>query len=328
MSGFLLFSNIACIPFGYYNRLAQHQTYILRAKVSIDSVLNDPVTTEDVKSKLRLVLEVRKFAKDTLGLKVGSNYLDYVPLKEDAVSFVVNAAEPFELKTYTWSYPIVGKLPYKGFPTKLEAEAEASLMKKEGYDVFVRGVSAYSTLGWFDDPIFSSMLNLSDQRLVETIIHESVHATIFYKDDADFNERLATFLGTEGAKLFYQAKHQDDMIKTIDAEKQELLKFNTFIIKEISDLKKWYEDVLSKIDSMDEKKTEKKQRLAILEQKIIKRGFTKNNALQLNNAKLMLYSTYQGDREQFTRVYANFNSFRDFIDHLKTIKESKNLFEQ
>lgn len=328
MSAFLLCSNIACIPFGYYNRLAQHQTYILRSKVSIDSVLKDPAVNEDIKDKLRLVLEVREFASKHLGLEVGSNYLDYVPLKEDAVSFVVNAAEPFKLETYTWSYPIVGKLPYKGFPTKQEADIEASLMKKDGYDVFVRGVSAYSTLGWFDDPIFSSMLSLSSQRLVETIIHESVHATVFYKDDADFNERLATFLGTEGAKLFYQQKQQLDMVRKIEKEKQELQKFNTFITKEFEDLKHWYEDVLSKVDSIDKKHIEKRKRLAIIEEKIIKQGFTNDKTVQLNNAKLMLYSTYQGDKVQFTKLYARFNSFKELITYLKTVKHSKDLFSE
>ncbi|MCB0347844.1 MAG: aminopeptidase [Bdellovibrionales bacterium] len=322
---FLLYSNVSCIPFGYYNRLAQHQTDILRAKTPIKTVLNDSTISDENKEKLKLVLEVRKFASENLGLEVGSNYLDYVPLKEDAVSFVVNAAEPYALVSYNWRYPIVGKLPYKGFPTKKEAEEEAKQMESKGYDVFVRGVSAYSTLGWFDDPIFSSMLSLSKERLVETIIHESVHATIFYKDDADFNERLATFLGTEGAKLFYQSKQQNDIVAKINRDKEDLLRFNTFIAKEIHDLDNWYKTVLNKVESLEQKKLQKKKRLEQLQDKIVAEGFTKDKPKDINNAKLLLFSTYQGNKDLFINLYAKFNSFKDLIEYLKTVKHSKDI---
>lgn len=317
----LLCSNLGCIPFGYYHRLAEHQTFILRAKTPIETVLKDPSTSEEIKQKLRLVLEVRDFAMQNLGLNVGSNYLDYVPLKEEAVTFVVNAAEKYELKTYQWSYPIVGKLPYKGFPTKKEAEEEAQKMQKQ-YDTYVRGVSAYSTLGWFDDPIFSSMLSLSEERLVETIIHESVHATVFYKDDADFNERLATFLGQEGAKLFYKYKKQEDKIKEIELANQKQKKFNQTMNEEINILKTWYTTELSKEVDVAKKESRKKEQLKKLTEKLFKLGYIKDQSVELNNARLVLFSTYQGDSEQFIILYSKYPSFKDLILHLKTLTNS------
>jgi predicted aminopeptidase len=321
---FLLSSNVSCITLGYYNRLAQHQAYILRAKTPIDRVLNDPMVSSEIKEKLTLVLEVRDFATKELGLKVGSNYLDYVALKEESVSFVVNAAEKYDLISYQWSYPIVGKLPYRGYPTKTEAEEEAKRMEKRGYDVFVRGVNAYSTLGWFDDPIFSSMLSLPSEKLVETIIHESVHATIFYKDDADFNERLATFLGGEGAKLFYLSRKQPETAKKIDDDKVKQFAFSKVMAEETTKLRAWYKDSLSQVKEEGEKERLKAEKLSELKNKLMAMKYA-TAASQLNNARLMLISTYNGDDEGFQKLYSKFSSFKELIERLKTLKHSKDL---
>ncbi len=288
-------------------------------------MLADPKISEDVKTKLKIVLEVREFAEQQLGLKVGSNYLDYVPLQEDAVTFVVNAAEKYELKTYYWSYPIVGKLPYRGYPSKTDAEKEASSMKNKGYDVFVRGVSAYSTLGWFDDPVFSSMINMPVERLVETIIHESVHATVFYKDDADFNERLATFLGIEGAKLFYQFKKQPQMVEKIETDKKSQIKFAEFMNQEFETLKAWYINVLKQVEDPLQKDKQKQLRLDEISDRLLKAGVVKEKPVGLNNARLMLFSTYRGNTDDFTKLYSSHKSFKDLIAYLKTVKHSKDI---
>src|SRR5262249_33798482 len=133
---------------------------------------------EETKRKLRLVLEVKKFAEEKLSLTSNRNYLTYVALDRDSVSYVLQVAPFNELSHYEWDYPIVGKMPYKGFFNKDLAKEEAKKFPEEKWDTYIRGVSAYSTLGWFHDPVLSSMLKYSDHELVDTIIHETVHANV------------------------------------------------------------------------------------------------------------------------------------------------------
>jgi predicted aminopeptidase len=189
---------------GYLVTSASSQVELLMSRRPIEEVLNDPTISEDDKRKLKLAVEAKEYSQSQLGLKKNKNYSSYVKLNRPFVSYVVSASPKNELKHYLWKYPMVGELPYKGFPKKESADREAEKLKKDGLDVHVRGVSAYSTLGWFNDPVLSSMLRYKDHDLVNTIIHENVHATLYIKSEADFNERLAAFVGNIGTQYFYE----------------------------------------------------------------------------------------------------------------------------
>jgi predicted aminopeptidase len=187
------------------------QAELLVAGRDVDDVIADPTTDPRVKKRLRLVGAARTFAKDTLGLAVTNQYESAVFLTGPAVVFVVSAAEVTSLEPHTWNYPVLGELPYRGFFSLEEAEFYASELEATGLDVDVRPVRTYSLLGLLPDPIVSSMLFASDEAsLVETVIHELAHATVFASGQGPFNEGLATFIGTEGARLFIDAFYGED----------------------------------------------------------------------------------------------------------------------
>jgi predicted aminopeptidase len=223
----------------YLAHSAYNQSKILRARKPIEKVLADPAVNEETKRKLRLVLEVKKFAEEKLGLSSNRNYLTYVALDRDSVSYVLQVAPFNELSHYEWDYPIVGKMPYKGFFNKDLAKEEAKKFPEDKWDTYIRGVSAYSTLGWFHDPVLSSMLKYSDHDLVNTIIHETVHANVYIKNHADFNERLAMFLGGVGMKEFYTQKEGIDSktLKDVANEEVDEKTFSEFISRELDGLK-------------------------------------------------------------------------------------------
>lgn len=232
---------------GYVLRSAWSQADLLLSRKSIEKILNSPETdraqSPDDLRKLRLALEAKEFAEKKLGLKKTDNYTSFVYLDRPYVSYVVSAAKRYELTFYRWWFPIVGHIPYKGYFDPELAKTEARNMEAKGYDTYVRGASAYSTLGWFEDPILSSMLRYTDYDLVNLIIHETVHATIYIKSEADFNERLATFFGDIGAELFFKSKEGDDSatLKAASDNRSDEEKFSQFISREIDDLRKWYE---------------------------------------------------------------------------------------
>ena len=186
---------------GYLVESSYHQQKILRSRIPINEYLQRLDLNPEIEKKLKLVQEAKDFAEKNLGLKKSDNYNSYVPLNRPYVTWIVRASENYKLDSYQWWFPLVGHVPYKGFFSEKGALDEAKKFDSS-YDTFVRGVTAYSTLGWFDDPILSPMMRYEDHDLVELIIHETVHATIFIKNQVDFNEQLATFIAQEGTKLF------------------------------------------------------------------------------------------------------------------------------
>lgn len=181
---------------------------ILEAK-PVEEFLADPAFPDSLKEKLRLVQEVRGFAMNELGLSQSDNYTTLYDQHGETILWNVSACEPYELKAYSWYFPFLGSMPYKGFFDLAKAKTEADQLKAEGYDVRIRTVSGWSTLGILKDPILSNMLERSDGALAEVIIHELTHATIFVKDEIDFNENLASFIGERGAELFLSRRYGD-----------------------------------------------------------------------------------------------------------------------
>ena len=170
---------------------------------SIDAVVADPATPSDVRAMLARVEDVRAFATD-LGLDVGGQYTSYVDWPGDRVVTTLVRTKRDSLETVPWRYPLLGALPYRGFFDRARAEQEAERLRGEAYQVCVSGVSAYSTLGWIDDPVTRPMLVRGPALFVETLLHELVHATAFVPGDADFNEGVAQFIGQQAAIRYFE----------------------------------------------------------------------------------------------------------------------------
>jgi predicted aminopeptidase len=185
----LIGSTLGCqIP--YLVKSSYNQLSLLSSRQDIDKALQDPKVSDEEKRKLRLSQKVREFAMNQLHLKESKNYTSFVKLDRASVTYVVNASPKWELKHHEWWFPVVGKMPYKGFFNEQDAKEEEEDLKKQDLDTYLRGVSAYSTLGWFNDPILSSMLTSNDYDLVNTIIHETVHATL-YRASSEFSSIFA-----------------------------------------------------------------------------------------------------------------------------------------
>ncbi len=199
-----LLSLNSCSPI-YVIRAAYEESKILLASRDIKAVLQNRNTTEQERHKLTLVLAARDFAK-SLGLNPKKSFTKYTRIEGDVLSWVVVAARKDSFELHSWWFPIVGSVPYKGFFDKEDALTEQRRLEKLGYESSVRGAEAFSTLGWFNDPVLSTTLKHDDLRIVNTVIHESVHSTVWIPDHVDFNESLANFVGFEGAKKFYQQK--------------------------------------------------------------------------------------------------------------------------
>lgn len=208
-----------CSNVGYILDAGVGQWRIMNRARPVQQVMQSPNTDAATKKAILIVQEAKRFAVESMQLNATANYRDFVQLDEEYPTYVVTASHPLDLEPLKWSFPIVGEFPYIGFFAEAKAKTFADAIvrdpdelfqvgtKQIPPDVHVRGAPAYSTLGWFADPIFSSMVRTSERRLVDLIIHESVHATVFIGSNVEFNERLANFVGLEGSLFFLRKKY-------------------------------------------------------------------------------------------------------------------------
>lgn len=308
----------------YLMHSAYHQAKLMNSREALEKTLSDPKISLETKRKLELAKEAKDYAEKTLGLKSTHNYESFVQLEDTHVSYVVQVAKAWELTAYKWTFPIVGSLPYKGYFVKKRAQKEAEKFSPQEYDTYVRGVSAFSTLGWFNDPIYSSMLRYSDEDLVETIIHETVHATIYIKSNADFNERLATFLGQQGVKKFYLDREgaESATLKKIENDLFDQKLFSKFISEELNSLKLWYQEKSGKVSL--EMKRARLQEIQLrfakdLQPKFKSPSYTGFSKQELNNAILLSYKTYLYDLSDFEVLFEA--KGRDFKEVIKTCQK-------
>ncbi|MFI5206417.1 MAG: aminopeptidase [Gemmatimonadales bacterium] len=190
----------------YVTRAAIAEAGILSRRRSIAAVVDDPSTDPRVRSKLLVVLAARAFAKDSLNLAAGETFTTYSALASDTLVIVLSAARNDRLESWTWTFPVVGRVPYKGFFELEAAQREAQKLERAGLDTYLRPASAFSTLGWFNDPLLSTTLRADSVELVATVIHEILHNTLFVRGHVDFNESLAEFVGYHGAELFFRSR--------------------------------------------------------------------------------------------------------------------------
>jgi predicted aminopeptidase len=196
------------LPGCYLAHLAEGQLRLLRAARPIEEVLADPAAPPEVRHALAEVAPVLEYGR-AIGLDVDGQYRTYAAWPGDRVVTALVAARPGEIEAAGFWYPIVGTVPYKGFFDLERAEREAARLRARGLDTCLVPVPAYSTLGWFRDPVATPLVRRGPGPLAETLLHELVHATVFVADDADWNEGVATFVGQEGAVRFFAARDGD-----------------------------------------------------------------------------------------------------------------------
>ena len=225
-------SCIACSPV-YVVKAGLAEMRILRAREPIHRVVNDPATDPDTRAKLSWVLEARRFAAEELSIDVGESYTMFTQLDRDTLALVVSAAPKDQLAAITWWFPIVGRVPYRGFFSEEDALEAAADLEAEGYDTFVRPTAAFSTLGWFNDPLLSTVLDTDDVEVVQTVLHELSHQHLFVPGHVDFNESFATFVGRVAAIRFFCTREGGgpDTVRCLRAQARwrDFQRFSVFI---------------------------------------------------------------------------------------------------
>lgn len=194
---------LACTRLSYYAELAQGQLALLQARENIESLLEDEQQDPALKRRLQNVMDARRFAVKTLALPDNKSYTLYADLERSHVLWNILATPEFSLDAVQDCFPIAGCVAYRGHFREIEARKQAEQFRAQGFDVITYGVSAYSTLGWFNDPVLNTMLQWRDADLIGTIFHELAHQQLYVQDDTAFNESFASFVEQQGLKEYF-----------------------------------------------------------------------------------------------------------------------------
>ena len=297
---------------------------ILRKRTPIDEVIENPDTPEHLKSRLEMVQSARRFAVDELLLPDNESYQTFADLERDYVVWNVMAAPEFSLQAKTWCYPIVGCVAYRGYFAEGKARGLGGRLRDDGYDVFVGGVAAYSTLGRFADPVLNTMMRWSDVDLVATLFHELAHQKLFIKGDTGFNESFATAVAEIGMARWLAAHGKESEISGYIGRGELRETLMALVDGAKIELEALYNDDLD-----DEVKRGRKKEIleglsADAGQVVEQQPFAANNWLKapLNNARLASLVLYRGQLDDFRRLLERCeNDLSCFYQRVESIAE-------
>jgi predicted aminopeptidase len=314
----LVVAFIAAMCGGCYEiQAVKGQATLMFERKPIARVIHDPSTPAPLRKQLGEVDAIRDFAGRELGLPDNGSYRSYADTHRRFVVWNVFAAPEFSVQAKTWCYPIVGCVAYRGYFDEHEARAYAERLRRQGFDVKVGGVAAYSTLGHFDDPILNTMLGWSDVELAAIIFHELTHELIYVAGDAPFNEALATLVEVEGVRRWLRAQGREGDLADFLAQQQHYERVVYLLIATRSDLERLYASELG-ADAMRAQKREvlaafRSAYLALKAQWGGQAPFAEMVNAGINNADLVSISTYEscipGLARELAQVHGDLAAF-------------------
>ncbi len=315
---------LVCLSLGgcYYMQAASGQFEVLRKREPIDEVIADPDTDPQLAARLALLDEARDFSISELGLPDNRSYRTYADLERDYVVWNIFAAPEFSLRPKTWCFPVAGCVAYRGYFKRESADREADRLREQGYDVAVGGVSAYSTLGKFSDPVLSTMMSRDDIELVGLLFHELAHQVIYVKGDSAFNESFATAVEDFGVKRWLTIKGRAEEFEAYVSEREEQRAALELVVKARGDLESIYD---SDLDD-GQKRSAKRARLQQLSDDVAAslgnedsedRGWL---SVDMNNAHLVPLALYEGRLPEFQKLLSDCNdNIRCFYDAARAL---------
>lgn len=323
----LLFSVlIGCESLHYYGQAIHGQAAIITKRRPISRLLTHTDTPETIKVKLRQVLDLRSFAAEKLSLPVKNNYLTYVALDRPYVVWTVFAAPEFSFSPKTWRYPFVGRTAYRGYFSENTARRYAEKLEQEGLDVHIGHVSAYSTLGWFDDPVLSTIINRSEAGLARIIFHELAHQVLYVDDDTVFNESFATAVEEAGIRLWAAATNHGRAYEAYRISRQRQAAFTKLVMTYRDQLKLIYEEK----QPVANKRRRKAETIASMRAQYRKlkqqwqgyNGYDTWFNTPINNAKFNTVATYFELVPAFMALYGEKNgNLEDFYHICKQLSQ-------
>ncbi len=321
--------NFSLVKYGF-NQLKGQLNIVMNAR-PLNEVLQDETVSDSIKKKIYYIERVKKFAQDSLGLNSSENYTTFYNQHNKPILWVLTASELFKLKPYEWKFPFLGNVSYKGFFEYEKGKTEEIALQKEGYDTDYGEVTAWSTLGWFHDPILSSMTNRSNGQLAELIIHELTHATLYIKSNVNFNENLATVCGEQGAIRFLQSAYgpESNELKDYLERKEDYNLFSRQMLKGTQMLDSLY--LLMNDSSVLQKKSLKKSMIKTIVHSLdtisFHSPFRFKNIFKNkfpNNAYFLDFIRYDAQKDEMKKsLTGKFNgNIKDYIEFLKLRKDS------
>jgi predicted aminopeptidase len=307
----------------YYFQAAYGQLALISSARPIDAVLADPSVDEGLKAKLAKVRQIRDFAIRELKLPDSDSYKAYVQLDRPYVVWNVIATPELSMQPVEWCFPVAGCTSYRGYYDKSDALAFARSMQRAGYDVHVTEVPAYSTLGWFSDPVISTFINYSEPQLARLIFHELAHQVLYVKGDSQFNESFAVAIEEEGVERWIAKHGNESMLQAHIASNIRKREFIALLAK----YQKRLSDNYASIATVEKKRAEKVKILNALQDefrtvKVGWKGYSGYDgwfARKLNNAHLASIATYHSFVPGFRALMKKQADFQAFYVTAKSL---------
>ncbi|MCP4487654.1 MAG: aminopeptidase [Gammaproteobacteria bacterium] len=314
----------ACADLGYYWHSAKGHLAIMQKRVPIDDLVDDPELDGKLKQRLKLVKQIRQFSVDRLALPDSGSYSDFAQLERPYVLQNLFAAPEFSIKLLSWCYPVAGCASYRGYYEQQRLDKFVKLLQADGNEIYIARVPAYSTLGWFDDPVLSSFIHWPEFRLAGLLFHELTHQRLYIDDDSKFNESLASAVQQVGTRLWLGHRQQTDQLGMFDRSLSYRRGVVALIESVRSQLAELYRSELDEAEKRRQKQaifqTSRHSYEDISTAHDYRDGFAKWFAGELNNAKLASVSTYNALISSFvTMITAHDNDFNAFFDYVEKI---------
>jgi predicted aminopeptidase len=310
-----------CETLQFYRQAIWGQWQLLAARVPVDDMLQAEQVTPEVATQLQLAQDIIDFAEREIGLRAQGRYKSFVQLDQDYVVWNVFAAEPYSVVGQQWCYPFVGCAPYRGYFNKVLAHRVAASYQKRGFETYVGEVPAYSTLGWFNDPLLSSFIDWPEPDLASLLIHELAHSRVWVKGDVAFNENFAEFVGNRGARLWLTSQGKSDAWQGLLARRSVWQNFRAFLLQAKAHLQVAYTGPQAQLARDKAAALADITRCYEVKRKLLGSGrYDELMADQFNNALLVSVGTYAdylpGFQQLFEDADENWSQFFDAVNSL------------